>query len=445
MVEQLNQDLDEEMLEHLVTGVVEDTLEKYEIKKAPQNSSLEACLEAYTKEKLLNLADDNDLDAKKSWKKAQIVNYLKDGIMETLEERYLILGERKLELLQQFGQGQFQPNEMTHEEAEFYVSVYSAAVRMGFLYSVKTAEEMTMTMPTEIKETLDKHLSNFKQIEKENDPQMKAWAQIDEVLKAGVNLYGVLTSNEVVDLWKFRHPDSKRTAGETEAFSKYIFEILPLLVLNNGYYFIERHIIASSQFTNEEEATDFYQNRSAKMNNDYYKPTGQEIQYYAEHSFERRILAYKKLKQFISRIAVDTDMVMELIENNITMDENIEDFMKEVADLELVQFGTKIQKNQFKNLYMQLHNDSRLWKNAGYTPTELVKWATTPANLSGELSPFDSNQGEKTTDNIYSFASYYETKKEQQQPIRVKKVGRNEPCPCGSGKKYKKCCMRKSN
>ncbi|MCL2318567.1 MAG: SEC-C metal-binding domain-containing protein, partial [Treponema sp.] len=22
------------------------------------------------------------------------------------------------------------------------------------------------------------------------------------------------------------------------------------------------------------------------------------------------------------------------------------------------------------------------------------------------------------------------------------KVGRNDPCPCGSGKKYKKCCGR---
>ncbi len=22
-------------------------------------------------------------------------------------------------------------------------------------------------------------------------------------------------------------------------------------------------------------------------------------------------------------------------------------------------------------------------------------------------------------------------------------VGRNEPCPCGSGKKYKRCCMKK--
>jgi preprotein translocase subunit SecA len=27
------------------------------------------------------------------------------------------------------------------------------------------------------------------------------------------------------------------------------------------------------------------------------------------------------------------------------------------------------------------------------------------------------------------------------QPVtRGKKVGRNDPCPCGSGKKYKKCC-----
>lgn len=26
-----------------------------------------------------------------------------------------------------------------------------------------------------------------------------------------------------------------------------------------------------------------------------------------------------------------------------------------------------------------------------------------------------------------------------------KKVGRNEPCPCGSGLKYKKCCLNKSN
>ena len=26
----------------------------------------------------------------------------------------------------------------------------------------------------------------------------------------------------------------------------------------------------------------------------------------------------------------------------------------------------------------------------------------------------------------------------------MKKIGRNEPCPCGSGKKYKKCCFPKT-
>ncbi|MCD6389209.1 MAG: SEC-C domain-containing protein [Desulfobulbaceae bacterium] len=29
-------------------------------------------------------------------------------------------------------------------------------------------------------------------------------------------------------------------------------------------------------------------------------------------------------------------------------------------------------------------------------------------------------------------------------PVRQDpKIGRNQPCPCGSGKKYKKCCLRK--
>ena len=31
------------------------------------------------------------------------------------------------------------------------------------------------------------------------------------------------------------------------------------------------------------------------------------------------------------------------------------------------------------------------------------------------------------------------------EPIRnlEPRVGRNDPCPCGSGKKYKQCCMKK--
>ena len=34
---------------------------------------------------------------------------------------------------------------------------------------------------------------------------------------------------------------------------------------------------------------------------------------------------------------------------------------------------------------------------------------------------------------------------DKKQPVRKKaseKIGRNDPCPCGSGKKYKVCCGR---
>ena len=34
---------------------------------------------------------------------------------------------------------------------------------------------------------------------------------------------------------------------------------------------------------------------------------------------------------------------------------------------------------------------------------------------------------------------------QRREPLRkTSKVGRNEPCPCGSGKKYKHCCGKNS-
>lgn len=38
-------------------------------------------------------------------------------------------------------------------------------------------------------------------------------------------------------------------------------------------------------------------------------------------------------------------------------------------------------------------------------------------------------------------ALYLEQKKSG-TVVKPKKIGRNDPCPCGSGKKYKKCCGR---
>ena len=36
----------------------------------------------------------------------------------------------------------------------------------------------------------------------------------------------------------------------------------------------------------------------------------------------------------------------------------------------------------------------------------------------------------------------YREQKRSKTVVKGEKIGRNDPCPCGSGKKYKKCCGR---
>jgi uncharacterized protein len=45
---------------------------------------------------------------------------------------------------------------------------------------------------------------------------------------------------------------------------------------------------------------------------------------------------------------------------------------------------------------------------------------------------------------VFAISEYWKTHARKLEPARnrpYRKTGRNEPCPCGSGKKYKKCCL----
>ncbi|MNF05860.1 hypothetical protein D3C80_2056860 [compost metagenome] len=63
------------------------------------------------------------------------------------------------------------------------------------------------------------------------------------------------------------------------------------------------------------------------------------------------------------------------------------------------------------HLLTEVHNHTRVWSNCGHTPSELRGLTATPV--------------------IYGKVV---------KSVTVNKIGRNEPCPCGSGLKYKKCC-----
>lgn len=51
------------------------------------------------------------------------------------------------------------------------------------------------------------------------------------------------------------------------------------------------------------------------------------------------------------------------------------------------------------------------------------------------------------TPNVRKIQVYWRTRREQDNPVHFPvrrsepRISRNDPCPCGSGKKYKKCCL----
>jgi preprotein translocase subunit SecA len=68
------------------------------------------------------------------------------------------------------------------------------------------------------------------------------------------------------------------------------------------------------------------------------------------------------------------------------------------------------------------------------------------ANMSHEdMSAFlhaqEQAKGQQLNQNMSAPPQFNNAPEEKLRPVRVAaKVGRNDPCPCGSGKKYKKCC-----
>lgn len=72
---------------------------------------------------------------------------------------------------------------------------------------------------------------------------------------------------------------------------------------------------------------------------------------------------------------------------------------------------------------MELANNTRIWENNGHTPNEIFEKYEKP-----HLRPLP--------DKPFKFRS-------NESVIKKEKIGRNDPCPCGSGKKYKKCCFGK--
>ncbi|HYW96933.1 MAG TPA: preprotein translocase subunit SecA [Bacteroidales bacterium] len=133
-----------------------------------------------------------------------------------------------------------------------------------------------------------------------------------------------------------------------------------------------------------------------------------------------------------------------------TIDDNWKEHLRELDDLkQSVQNATYEQKDPlliykfesfdlFQQMIDRVNKDVVATLMKGHIPVSdpnAVQKAQAPKRL--DLSKFEANRDEAPQ---YNDPSGGKPGQKKTQPVRVeKKVGRNDPCPCGSGKKYKNC------
>lgn len=126
-----------------------------------------------------------------------------------------------------------------------------------------------------------------------------------------------------------------------------------------------------------------------------------------------------------------------------------------------ITFVRRHDANTFASLFGAFHDSTRMQYHRGHTPEEMFEMLPPEDRLIRSLS-VGSNLQKALTDGTMSpdtlihricdsdfpseeirmslLKSVTDTAAKIYGPQKKVKVGRNDPCPCGSGKKYKKCC-----
>ena len=410
----------------VITDVIEAILSEYSLKSAPKDETLASYLDAYTKETLLKLSEENAVDVRKSWNKPKIIDALEENFLETIDERVLLMGERNIQLIKKMAAGELEYEYILMDELEFYVVVYPLAIQLGILYANEDEEQVTSFVPVEFVEKIDEATKDFKAFQEKHTETLQKLKLLEKFMTAGVNMYGVMPYKRVWELYEiYTENDSTDETFKLEVES---LKYLPILAFKKGLHNINGELIAKNEYVSHDHVMDTYEYITDNFEDDYYEPTKDEIDYYSEHTFDRRTWHYKRMNHLIYNVSSTPNYAMDVLETGILLGEPLAAIMDMFKEKDLVNFTSEAELKDFVNLYQQLNNISRLWDNAGYRPNELAKM-----NQVDGFEPIDISELPENVIPLY----------DPSQPIRVEKAGRNDLCPCGSGKKYKKCCWFK--
>ncbi len=238
------------------------------------------------------------------------------------------------------------------------------------------------------------------------------------------HLYGIVHKDKVREIYNMQN---KEHVDEIDMVRLKAGEIrIDFNELDNGFveisddYFVHESILEFDKFDRL-----IMQQRGKP----FYIPEQEELLKYKSDSYFEENTQYKMLLQYIEKNIFHGDSFKaQMLGEDIQMICQYGFEAQKVVDtlnLRGVDFKNVDQANEVMKLVMDLANNTRIWENNGHTPTELFE-----KDEKSNLRPLPKDRFNYNASNVVDIKT-------------KRKMPRNDPCPCGSGKKYKKCCLGK--
>ena len=204
----------------------------------------------------------------------------------------------------------------------------------------------------------------------------------------------------------------------------------------------------------------YYEMVDAKCGKPYFIPTKTELLNYSDDFYLEENKYFNAIVDFFHKDlkkqpdeAFDLASDVELFVRHGGCD--IQEIMDNLQRQKIIFNMSQLRK--FVLLHQELHNNTKTPFNNGFSPIELRKHMgrennelkiSFGKNITAGLQNGDSEMAKplqpmSDLDVLSEDAMNLLRSNIISHNISSKKIGGNEPCPCGSGKKYKKCCGNK--
>lgn len=285
---------------------------------------------------------------------------------------------------------------------------------------------------------------------------------------AMANLYGIITLQKAWEIISLQNP-ALVSRDEFYAFAEIARHE------REGYFILkdeERYldcpatkwpdwkIIDIMLLYDENDALQYVED--CQQGKDYFVPPKTELLRYADHRYCEPTPQTERMCAFLTEtLRMDEVEADYAFEDILLYTRCLKGGLEVLMDIARQACGNSIDGvlSELMSVYQDFNNNTRMQHNRGYTPTEIFAMGS-PEDRMPKSYSFGPNIKKLFADGTMDIKEFrrdilaenFENEQlkqlmlnglnEAEAEIKAAKVGRNDPCPCGSGKKYKKCCGR---